>query len=167
MAGVRSDQELIQASQRGDMQAFEQLYLRYRDWVVALAYRFCGHHDDALDVLQETFAYVVRKLPGFVLSCQFKTFLYPAVKHIALNRKRASQAHVPLADSADPPVETARSHGREVLAGLPDEQQEVVWLRFVDGMDLKDIAETMGIPLGTVKSRLHTALQTLRSKRNL
>ena len=83
----RTDQELVRAIQEGDLSAFEALYLRYRDWVVSLAYRFCGHREDALDVLQETFAYLLKKLPSLELRSQMKTFLYPAVKHLALARK--------------------------------------------------------------------------------
>jgi RNA polymerase sigma-70 factor (ECF subfamily) len=49
-----------------------------------------------------------------------------------------------------------------VLASLPEEQREVVLLRFVDGLSLAEVAEVMAIPLGTVKSRLHNALKTLR-----
>lgn len=156
------DRELIRAFQEGDRGAFDELYRRYRDWVHSLAFRFCGNRADALDVLQEAFAYFFRKLPGFELRSQLKTFLYPVVKHLALSRKEAARRHVPLVDRAvDAPVGDA---AEDLLAGLPEEQREVVWLRFVDGYDLNGIAELLGVPLGTVKSRLHAALKTLSTR---
>ena len=63
----RTDLQLAEAINSGDMDAFDVLYYRHRDWVMRLALRFTEHHDDALDVLQETFAYLVRKFPGFRL----------------------------------------------------------------------------------------------------
>jgi DNA-directed RNA polymerase specialized sigma24 family protein len=59
----RSDIELVAAVNRGDENAFEALYLRHRDWVVALAHRFTGDSELALDVLQETFLYFLKKFP--------------------------------------------------------------------------------------------------------
>jgi RNA polymerase sigma-70 factor (ECF subfamily) len=73
-----TDQELI------DARDFDALYHRYRDWVAALAMRFTRNHDDAMDVVQETFTYLFRKLPELKLRAQMKSFLYPAVKHVAL-----------------------------------------------------------------------------------
>ena len=79
----RSDEVLVGAIERGDLDAFEALYNRYRGWVVRLARRFTGHDDDALDVLQETFTYFVGKFPGFELRSRLTTFLYPVVRHLA------------------------------------------------------------------------------------
>ena len=59
-----SDLELVERANRGDVDAFELLYRRHRDWVVALAERHTGSRDDALDVLQETFAYLFGRFPA-------------------------------------------------------------------------------------------------------
>src|SRR2546423_15536798 len=80
----RDDQQLIAAINCGDSAAFEVLYFRYRDWVVGLAHRIIGDSDAALDVMQETFLYFLRKFPGFKLTANFKTFLYPAVRNLAI-----------------------------------------------------------------------------------
>ena len=74
----------------GEAAAFEAIYFRYRDWVARLAQRICGNENDALDVVQETFLYLHRKFPGFVLSARLTTFLYPVVRHLAqaIRRKR-------------------------------------------------------------------------------
>jgi RNA polymerase sigma-70 factor (ECF subfamily) len=165
---VRTDQELIVAANRGDASALEGLYYRYRDWVVARAERICGRHEDALDVLQETFIYVFGKFPGFTLTCRFKTFLYPVVRNLSLNLIRKRQRSVELGEASEPEapkdvsLDAERQAVNEMVSALPPEQQEVVVLRFVDGFAQAEIAEALGIPLGTVKSRLHHALNRLR-----
>ncbi len=166
---ARSDLELIAAINNGDSAAFEVLYLRYRDWVAALACRITGDNDAALDVLQETFLYVLRKFPGFRLTANFKTFLYPAVRNLSIAARRKAERYqateaelAQLEKTAAPAGESASDDLDAVLASLPEEQREVILLRFVDGLSLAEIGAAMDIPLGTVKSRLHNALQTLR-----
>ena len=166
----RDDQSLIDAACRGDAAAFETLYRRYRDWVARLALRFTGHRDDALDVLQETFIYLLRKLSTLHLTARMTTFLYPAVKNLSLGliRKRRPDSSDPerLSDIPAPPAQgvgASRAELADVLACLPDAHREVVLMRFVDDMSLQEIAEALGVPLGTIKSRLHNALASLRS----
>jgi RNA polymerase sigma-70 factor (ECF subfamily) len=169
-AGESTDQELISVINSGNAAAFETLYLRYRDWVVSLAQRFTGDSDAALDVMQETFLYFLKKFPGFRLTANLKTFLYPAVRNLSIAARRKAQRYqateaqlekIENTPSADSPV--APSELEVVLAGLSEEHRETVLLRFVDAMSLAEMAEAMEIPLGTVKSRLHIALQTLRN----
>ena len=151
----------------GEHPAFEALYRRYRDWVVAVAFRLTGNRDDALDVLQEAFAYLWRKVPGLRLTSSMKTFLYPAVKHLSVSMLRKKLRYASdgeaLASVAAP---EAGLSGREDLAAamraLAEAQREVVLMRFVDGMSLQEIAEALDVPVGTVKSRLHNALRFLR-----
>ena len=134
-----------------------------------LAARFAGNDDDALDVLQETFAYVLRKFPGFRLTSAMTTFLYPVVKHLSLaaRRKRmrmtaddAALASMPSAAGEEPARQ--RAELAAVLASLPETHREVLLMRFVDGLAWKRSPRRMDIPLGTVKSRMHNALATLR-----
>ncbi|HZE95477.1 MAG TPA: RNA polymerase sigma factor [Planctomycetota bacterium] len=160
----RSDAELARALRDGDVSAFEAFYARYHEWVATLALRYSGHREDALDVLQETFAYLFRRRHDFELRSQMKTFLYPVVKHLALARRQAArrQAPLPKADPAAPPAPADETAA--LLTGLSEAQQEVVLMRFVDGLDLQAIADALDVPLGTVKSRLHSALELLRGK---
>jgi RNA polymerase sigma-70 factor (ECF subfamily) len=166
-ADPRHDQELIAAINAGDATAFDVLYYRYRHWVAALAQRFTANHDDALDVMQDTFMYLLGKFPGFELSASLKTFLYPVVKHLAQQRRRKTARHT--GADIDLEVIPARPTGSgpdelvQVLANLPAQLSEVLLLRFVDGLNLNEIAKAVSIPLGTVKSRLHRALASLRS----
>jgi len=165
----RRDEALVEAANEGDVSAFEVIYYRYRDWVVRLAYRFTGNKHDALDVLQDTFAYLLKKFPGFRLSAKMTTFLYPVVKHLSIAIQRKRRRYVSddeiMREAAAPPEEDrpSREELAAVLAGLPEKQRDVLLMRFVDGMSLQEIAEAVRIPLGTVKSRPHNALQTLRT----
>jgi RNA polymerase sigma-70 factor, ECF subfamily len=166
-ANVKSDEELLEQAKRGDAQAFEALYHRHRDWVYRLAWRFTGNQADALDILQETFAYLFGKLPSLRLTAAMTTFLYPVVRHLSLNlrRKRAPDRADGelLAAIPDPaPAEASRAELASALATLAADQREVVLMRFVDDMSLEEIAQALHTPLNTIKSRLYRALDALR-----
>lgn len=159
----RDDEALIAAVNQGDTAAFETLYYRYRDWVAHMAFRFTGDRDLALDVLQETFLYFSKKFPGFRLTPRLTTFLYPAVRNYSIAARRKNERFV--SDEALPERSTDPAPERElsdIVSKLPEEQREVLLLRFVDGMSMEEIAAAMRIPAGTVKSRLHYAIKALR-----
>src|SRR6266581_3569495 len=144
-----TDLELTAAINNGDATAFEVLYFRYRDWVVSQAYRLTGDSDCALDVMQETFMYVLRKFPGFKLTANFKTFLYPAVRNLSIGARRKSARYrsneaeqAELENAAAPAVApTGHEELNAVLARLSEEHREALLLRFVDGLSLAEIAE--------------------------
>ena len=167
----RTDLELVDALNSGEASAFDVLYFRHRDWVMRLAVRFTGHHDDALDVLQETFAYLARKFPGFALTAALTTFLYPAVKNFSIAARRKRQwavndsqevlAFVP----GKPDSESESAHTDDLpqtLSALSESHREILLMRFVDDMTQPEIAATLDVPLGTVKSRLHHALLAIK-----
>jgi RNA polymerase sigma-70 factor (ECF subfamily) len=166
---MQSDHELIDSANTGDAEAFEALYCRYRDWVYRLAWRFTGSRDQSLDVLQETFFYLLKKFPGFKLTCSMTTFLYPVVKHVSLTMRRKTGRMVSEDDAfAELPAPEA-TDGRDshselaaVLSVLAAEQREVLLMRFVDEMTLEEIAEALNAPVSTVKSRLYRGLEALR-----
>ena len=164
----RSDSQLVAALNAGDRSAFDGLYFRYRDWVVRLARRFTGRDEDALDVLQETFSYLFRKFPGFVLSVKMTTFLYPVVRNLSIAARKKRSREGGEEAILDPPVapkvvDDERAELSIVLQALPQGQREVLLMRFVDAMSLAEIGQALSIPEGTVKSRLHHALNTLKS----
>ncbi|MBX9737783.1 MAG: sigma-70 family RNA polymerase sigma factor [Phycisphaerales bacterium] len=157
--------------------AFTVLYERHRDFVLRVAMRTCGHEGDALDAAQDTFAYLFRKFPGFVLTAKLTTFLYPVVTHQAMAKRRArakslsGQGGDADGDPLDQQVATPRAEAMSdsrlqdlhaALAGLTPVHREVVMLRFVEGLQLEEIALAMQVPLGTVKSRLHLAISAMR-----
>lgn len=162
----RSDAQLVAAANAGDPGAFDALYHRYKQWVVSLAIRFTGDPDLALDVLQETFIYLLSKFPGFKLTSRLTTFLYPAVKNLSIGLRRKRGKFTGGGDSFDTLPAPAPAESNElsvVIRNLPEPQREVVLMRFVDGLSLEEIGTALQIPLGTVKSRLHNALHTLRA----
>ena len=166
---MKSDQELIDAINKGQSDAFEVLYYRYRDWVFNLAWRFTGNKDDALDVLQETFSYLLGKFPGFELTAAMTTFFYPAVKHISLNIKKKNLKFNTENDVSteimDPKGCSNDDYPKDlasVLNILPEELREVLLMKYLNDMSQEEISQALNTPLGTVKSRLHRALQILR-----
>jgi RNA polymerase sigma-70 factor (ECF subfamily) len=177
-ADPRTDEQLVQAANAGEQEAFEALYLRYRDWVVALAYRLTGSRDAALDIAQEVFLWLLRLFPGFELRAKMKTVLYPAVRNAAITgRRRESVIHSNRAEvvsisivgapgATNPGEAEARDRVaalREIFSALSSIHREVLILRFADDLSLEEIALAIGMPLGTVKSRLHHALGALRA----
>lgn len=151
----------------GDVDAFEELYRRHRDWVVNLAYRLSGDRELALDVMQDAFEHLLHQFPGFVLRCRLTTYLYPVVRNLVVTaRRHASRTTMsgPRSSAAEPIPD--RSEGAQVLAEvlgtLPAPHREILILRFVEDLTLAEIATGLDVPLGTVKSRLHNALRSLR-----
>lgn len=156
----------------GDATAFEALYDRHRDWILRAARVVTASDDLAADVLQDVILYWLAKFPGFVLQGQVTSFLYPVVRHAALEalRKRGrvgeprSRESLTLRDPAhtsDPAPDPA-TELRRALDALPLEQREVLHLSVAEGLALAEVARALGIPVGTVKSRLHHALARLR-----
>lgn len=162
-----SDQLLLDAIRRGDADAFETLYFRHRDWVHRLALRFASDQDEALDVLQETFAYLLKRAQGprrLRLSARLSTYLYPIVRNIAVSmaRKQSRMSIGQVPDTIAPASASDQTDLASVLDRIPKPQQEVLMMRFVHDMAITEIAAALAIPVGTVKSRLHHALKALR-----
>ncbi len=161
----RTDQQLIAAVNRGDYDAFAILYERHKNWVFRLASRYADHHA-AQDIVQEVFAYLLAQFPGFKLTARLTTYLYPVVKNTALSIKRRSRkltfGDVPEPAPDEPEITLPEGVLGEVLAALPPGQLEVLLMRTVDGMSVEEVAAALGIAEGTVKSRLHLALEKLR-----
>lgn len=159
----------MDAINAGDVRAFEILYYRHRNWVVRLAARFTGNDADTLDVLQETFAYLHRKFPGFELTARLTTFLYPVVKNLSIQAKR-KRARYAGDDQALEQAKDAGNAGRGLadedlvaaLRGLSEIHREALLMRYVDGMSIEEIAAALKTPAGTVKSRLHHAVEAMK-----
>lgn len=166
----RADALLIGLASRGDEIAFMTLYRRHSPFVMSIARRYCRDESEALDVMQETFVYLLKKLPDLRLTAKLTTFLFPAIKNIALTMKR-KQRTVALSsdhdspDRSDQPLAAPEIGPRpieRVVEDLPEGQRDVLLLRFVEDLSLREIAAALDIPVGTVKSRLHQAIQTLK-----
>jgi RNA polymerase sigma-70 factor (ECF subfamily) len=162
--------------------AFEALYERYRDRVYSIAYRLVGSTADAMDVVQETFSLVFRKLHTFRFDSLFSTWLYRLVVNCGIDfmrqgrgargRLRAGNPEATLpADASDPDAPEPReqaaaqelsAHVHERIQRLSPKLRAVLVLRYLEGMSYEELAEVLGISLGTVKSRLaraHVAIE--------
>jgi RNA polymerase sigma-70 factor (ECF subfamily) len=176
-----TDEELVARSIRGDADSFNQLILRWERPIFALAYRTIGREEDARDVCQETFLRAFRALPGFRGQAKFSSWLY----RIALNlcrdwmrrERRAPIAQAPegvdlleLAAAVEPSesiedLVIRRDLSKVVeraMARLPEEQRTAIILKEYHGLTFQEIADLVGCPLSTVKTRLYQGLIVLR-----
>ncbi len=172
----RSDADLLRAYVQGDAAAFDTLYARHRNWAAGVAARFTRTHDDALDVLQDAFSYLMLNAPTLRLHAPIRALLYPVIKHNALARLRRSwpaslddESEIVAQHPFQEPSASDESLStlRLALAHLPVAQREVLLMSVVDGMSHIEIAAALLIPIGTVKSRLYLALRTLRESDSL
>jgi RNA polymerase sigma-70 factor (ECF subfamily) len=176
-----TDEELVAKSIGGDADSFNQLVLRWERPIYALAYRTIGREEDARDVCQETFLRAFRALPGFRGQAKFSSWLY----RIALNlcrdwirrERRAPIVQPPedvdlieMAAAAEPSESIEDLVARKdltklvekAMALLPEEQRTAIVLKEYHGLTFQEIAELVGCPLSTVKTRLYQGLIVLR-----
>jgi RNA polymerase sigma-70 factor (ECF subfamily) len=176
-----TDEELVARSIGGDADSFNELILRWERPIFALAYRTIGREEDARDVCQETFLRAFRALPGFRGQAKFSSWLY----RIALNlcrdwirrERRAPVVQLPedtdlmeMAAATEPSEsiedlvarkDLTRSVER-AMALLPEEQRTAIVLKEYHGLTFQEIADLVGCPLSTVKTRLYQGLTVLR-----
>ena len=176
-----TDEELVARSQRGDVDSFNQLILRWERPIYALAYRVIGREEEARDVCQEAFLRAFRALPGFKGQAKFSSWLYRITLNLCRDwirrQRRAPVSQMPEDTdvlemaAARGPVESiedlvARRELSAVvevaMALLPEEQRTAVILKEYHGMTFQEIADLQGCPLSTVKTRLYQGLTVLR-----
>ena len=178
MTGDAGDQQLMAALARSDLRALEALYDRYARPAYALAYRIVGDRGGAEDVVQEAFLSAWRQAKSYRKERGSpRTWLMAIVHHRAIDRIRASAASattLSLEELPDGPTEApgvwqqvwAGLRGdavRRALEQLPPEQKKSLELAYFSGYTQTEIAELMGVPLGTVKGRMRMGLQKLRA----
>ncbi|MEW6279524.1 MAG: sigma-70 family RNA polymerase sigma factor [Candidatus Eremiobacterota bacterium] len=164
------DDRLVRAHLQGDRRAFEQLYQRHGRGIYA--YLRLEAASAAEDLLQETFARLLRVLPSYRPEGRFAAYLYRIARNLVMDWHRRGRRQLPwdqagaerLRDPASPPDRLAadREEAHRLLRALPPEQREVVVLREFLELPFADIARLTGAPLGTVLARMHRALDRLR-----
>ena len=171
------DAECVKRVQRGDTQSFEILVRRHQKTTFNLIYRFLGDYDEATETAQEVFLSAYSSIQQFRGDANFATWLYRiAFNHASSRRKSLNsklQRHVALEDdvvadcSADPETSAERREiqqcVQQALNSLDREDAQIILLRDLQDVRYEDIAETLDVPVGTVKSRLHRARQALRA----
>lgn len=182
MTGSDDDQSLVAACRAGQTDAFGVLVRRYQDRLYPTMLRLTGSTDDALDLLQDAFLRAFEKLDGFHGESSFYTWVYRIAVNLALSgrRKRRGIRVVGLdrgEATLDPPGDPAATdptraiERRErdaliqaALGALADDHRAVVVLKEYDGLRYDEIAAILGVPVGTVRSRLHRARLELRER---
>ena len=163
---MESDEELMEAVARGDERALASLIDRYAARIHAHLCRMTGDRDDADDLLQETWVRVARGARRFDPTRRVRPWLYGVASNLArdLYRRRQVRARAALAEpsAAAPAAPVEGIDLRERLARLPERLREVVLLRYYGDLDEAEMAAALGIPRGTVKSRLHGAIRELK-----
>jgi RNA polymerase sigma-70 factor (ECF subfamily) len=164
------DPQIVSRARRGDRRAFAQLVRHYDDGLRALAYRLLGDRDRMDDALQEAYVAAFRALPRFRGDAGLGTWLYRIAYNACLDELRRTRTVVPIdsvRERVDPSSPTddraaARSDLGAALAALPPEDRAAVLLVDAQGFDYRSAAAILGVPEGTVASRLSRARRALR-----
>jgi len=181
-----ADEVLMVAYQNGDVRAFELLLTRHRKPVFNFILRYVGLRETAEDLLQETFLRVIKGAEAYQRQAKFTTWLYTIARNLCVDQSRRAKHRK--AQSLDAPMNNSAESGtlldvvaasgiasdrqainkelqvrlHAALARLSEEQREVFLMREFLDMPFKDIADVVGVPENTVKSRMRYALEKLR-----
>lgn len=181
MGEDQTDELLVARAQKGDRRAFDLLVRKYQHRIVQLVTRFVGD-GDSQDVAQEAFIKAYRALKGFKGDSQFYTWLYriainTAKNYLVARKRRPQDQDIDVADAeqfghtlqmsdGDTPealllsAEIKQKVG-EAIATLPDDLRQAITLRELEGLSYEEIAEAMDCPIGTVRSRIFRARESI------
>jgi len=178
------ESELILQCKDGNVEAFEQLVIKYQRQIYTVAYRFMGNHEDASDLAQEAFLKAYKSIGRFRGESSLKTWLYHIVSNVCrdeLRKRKKGQVF-----SLDAPILTEEGEIprqtedwtyapdliyeskeiqlfiQEALNQLSPEYKEVIILREIQGFSYEEIATHLDCSLGTIKSRLNRARKAMR-----
>lgn len=180
-----SDEQLILKIQSGDDEAFEQLFWRYKDRIIAAVYAIVRNRQDALDITQECFVRVYKNIHKFQPKTKFFTWAYRIAYNLSIDRYRRKKTSKEVEFDNDyqknfahpddlmapslgvnPERVYARAELGEQIAkamdNLSEKHRSIIILREIDGLSYNEIAETLDIQVGTVMSRLHHARLNLQ-----
>lgn len=179
-----ADLALVRRAQSGDKQAFNLLVQKYQYRVKHLVCRFVSNQADQDDVVQESFLKAYRSLANFRGDSAFYTWLYRVTvntsKNFLVSRSRklssfesidgdsmfGQENSTHLVENASPEVVTKNDRLveaiKQAIEELPQELKEAIQLREIDGMSYEDIAQLMKCPIGTVRSRIFRARESIR-----
>ncbi|MCZ6617321.1 MAG: RNA polymerase sigma factor RpoE [Gammaproteobacteria bacterium] len=177
-----TDKELVRRVQKGELRAFDLLFSRYQHKILNLVGRYLRNAQDIEDVTQEAFIKAFRALPRFRGDSAFYTWLYriainTAKNHVVARARRPPGVDVDVDDaefmdssdvlkeSENPEAAMARDQLSavidEAITELPEDLRSAVTLREFDGLSYEQIAEIMDCPVGTVRSRIFRARESI------
>lgn len=188
MTELNDDLQLVEACQKGDQMAFEQLVLKHQKRVFNIVYRFLGDYEEAKDLTQEVFIRVYKAIKGFRKEAQFSTWVYYITCNTCRNKLRQWKTR-PMVESLDKPLETdeneinitipdttikqpdealeqkeIQTKVQQAIQTLSEDHKTVIILRDIQNLSYEEIAQVLNCSLGTVKSRLARARLALKDK---
>jgi RNA polymerase sigma-70 factor, ECF subfamily len=176
-----SDTQIIERTLDGEPEAFSMLVRRWERQIYCLTLRMLGRDEEAKDATQETFLSAYRNLSKFRGEAKFSSWIYRIALNVCNTRLRSrSKSAISLdeqrettgfelaADISDLSEgiqqEQVAGHVRRALNGLPSEMRQVIIMKEYEGLKFSEIAEILGIPISTVKTRMYTGLNELRKR---
>lgn len=183
METITSDENIIERALTGDADAFGELVRRWERRIFALSYGMLGREEDARDATQETFMAAFRNLRGFRGEAKVSSWLHRIAVNQCITRQRRAKVRSETAlddeqeknagsfatSSAFSPSRLVEKRQvaravRLAVNSLPVELRQVIVMKEFEELTFKEIAETLDLPLSTVKSRLYTALKQLQMR---
>lgn len=159
------EDELLQKIRDGDSDSLDKLVAFYYPDILRYCLWHTPNRQAAEDATQDTFLKAIRHLDAYVHRGKFRAYLYKIATNVCIDysRKKVAEQLPDDLPEYDSQLERIESDTNFVwlLRNLPDEQREVVLLRFVHELKIREIAEIIGVPLRTVQSRLRSALKRL------
>lgn len=165
-----TEAQILQKVMAGETAAYGEVFMRHRGRAFALAYQYLRDREEAKDVVQDAFIKAYQNLGKFSVQRRFGPWLLTIVRNLSIDlirkRKRISPEGLP--EVVPDPGSAERTMQKvlkgevwEALQGLSPEQSEIIFLKDYQGHSYAEISEIVGIPLGTVMSRLHHARKNL------
>ncbi len=185
MADNIVDKEIIERVKNGDKKAYDLLVLKYQQRVINLISRFVKNYADALDISQETFIKAYKALPNFRGESAFYTWLYriavnTAKNHLTVQSRKITKSdydvaeieqiegNMTLTEQTTPENLLIKDELQETvlntIENLPEDLKSAIMLREIEGLSYEEIAAVMECPVGTVRSRIFRARETIDNK---
>ena len=176
-----SDTQIIERTLKGEPDAFNMLVRRWERQIYGLTLRMLGRDEEAKDATQETFLSAYRNLSKFRGEAKFSSWIYRIALNIchtklrsrpkgsiSLEEQRETSGFEIAAETDDLSdniqQEQIARHVRRALQGLPPEMRQVIVMKEYEGLKFSEIADILGIPISTVKTRMYTGLSELRKR---
>lgn len=185
---LAADQQVVAWAQDGDEAAFRELIRRYQRPIFSIIYRMVGDRELAEDLAQETFIKVLNAIDSYRPEHKFSSWIFKIANNAAIDHLRRRELDTLSLDGAPDALTTSRqeatalqvrdrtespldelearelgSHIERAIARLRPEYRSCIMLRHVEGRAYEEIAEILGLPLGTVKTYIHRARAELRA----
>jgi RNA polymerase sigma-70 factor (ECF subfamily) len=157
-----TDRQIANRAGQGDVAAFAQFVARYRAPLISYVHGLTGRRDDAEELAQEAFCRAWEKLPSLRQAGTLVSFVYRIAHNLAVSAARRPRPVMMPADQAAPERADASGEVHRAVALLPEPHRVVVSLRHFSGLSHEEIARTLDLPAGTVRSRLSRAYDRLR-----